>query len=118
MSYLRGNGKTNNRCIMKSLELNGKIVENILALLRLKDFSISELLFEIQTNLPYLYSYKTFKKCLAYLADYELISYNAQIHMYRLEDAGIDLLNLIAKEKKRSIITDSKSIPITIERGV
>jgi len=61
--------------------------------------------------------YKIFKKYLVYLADYELISYNGQRHAYHIEENGIDLLDLIDKEKKRAMIVDSKDVTITIERG-
>ena len=61
--------------------------------------------------------YKIFKKYLVYLADYELISYNRQRQVYHIEENGIDLLDLIDKEKKRAMIVDSKDVTITIERG-
>jgi len=93
-----------NKCIIKSPKLKTVIVENILILLYLKDFTISELLFEFQKRLPYSYSSscKLFKKYLVYLADYELISYNGQRKTYVIEDNGLDLLNWISKEKKET----------------
>ena len=42
--------------------------------------------------------YKDIKKYLLYLADYELISYNGQIHAYQIKDNGIDLLSYVKKE--------------------
>jgi len=42
-----------NKCIIKSPKLKTVIVENILILLYLKDFTISELLFEFQKRLSY-----------------------------------------------------------------
>jgi|SRR6476659_8733996 predicted transcriptional regulator len=107
----------NNHLLIKSPKLKGEIVENILMLLYLKDYSISDLLYHIKKKLPYLSSYQIFKKYLVYLADYELISYNGQRHAYHIEENGIDLLDLIDKEKKRAMIVDSKDVTITIERG-
>jgi hypothetical protein len=109
-----------NNFIIKSPKLKSIIVENILILLYLKDFTISELLSEFQKRLPYSSSSssscKLFKKYLVYLADYELISYNGQRKTYFIEDNGLDLLNWISKEKKR-LLADSEDITITIERG-
>jgi len=109
--------KDNNYFIIKSPKLKSVIVENILSLLYLKDFIISELLFELERRLPCLSSYKSLKKYLVYLVDYELISYNGQRQVYIIEDNGLDLLNWINIEKKRSM-ADSEDITITIERGV
>ena len=108
-----------NNFIIKSPKLKSIVVENILILLYLKDFTISELLSEFKKRLPYSSSSscKLFKKYLVYLADYELISYNGQRHAYHIEENGIDLLDLIDKEKKRAMIVDSKDVTITIERG-
>ena len=111
-----------NNFIIKSPKLKSIIVENILKLLYLKDFTISELLSEFQKRLPYSSSSssssscKLFKKYLVYLADYELISYNGQRKTYFIEDNGLDLLNWISKEKKR-LMANSEDITITIERG-
>ena len=69
------NNTNNNSINKKSPRLKGDIVENIILLLRLKEYSVSDLLFEIKRKLP-LTSYNTLKKYLIYLADYELISYN------------------------------------------
>ena len=67
-----------NKSIMKSPKLKTVIVENILVLLYLKDFTISELLFELQRRLLHYSSFsnKSLKKYLVYLVDYDLISYN------------------------------------------
>jgi hypothetical protein len=107
-----------NNFIIKSPKLKSIVVENILILLYLKDFTISELLSEFKKRLPYSSSSscKLFKKYLVYLADYELISYNGQRKTYFIEDNDHDLLNWISKEKKR-LMTDSEDITITIERG-
>ena len=111
-----------NNFIIKSPKLKSIVVENILILLYLKDFTISELLSEFQKRLPYSSSSssssscKLFKKYLVYLADYELISYNGQRKTYFIEDNGLDLLNWISIEKKR-LMADSEDITITIERG-
>jgi len=93
-----------NNFIIKSPKLKSIVVENILILLYLKDFTISELLSEFQKRLPYSSSSscKLFKKYLVYLADYELISYNGQRKTYFIEDNGLDLLNWISKEKKET----------------
>lgn len=87
---------TNNNSIKRSPRLKGEIVENIILLLRLKEYSVSDLLFEIKRKLP-LTSYNTLKKYLIYLADYELISYNGQRKVYLIECNGLDLLYWINK---------------------
>lgn len=88
---------TNNNSInKKSPRLKGEIVENIILLLRLREYSVSDLLFEIKRKLP-LTSYNTLKKYLIYLADYELISYNGQRKVYLIECNGLDLLYWINK---------------------
>lgn len=110
--------KENNKCIIKSPKLNGAIIENVLMSLYIKDLAISDLLSEIKKRLPYLSSYNIFKKYFVYLADYELISYNGQIHAYHIEDNGIVLLSYIDKEKKRAKIEDIDDLLITIEREV
>ena len=88
---------TNNNSInKKSPRLKGEIVENIILLLRLKEYSVSDLFFEIKRKLP-LTSYNTLRKYLIYLADYELISYNGQRKVYLIECNGLDLLYWINK---------------------
>src|SRR3954454_24435078 len=105
----------NNNFIIKSPKLKSVIVENVLIMLYLKDFAISELLSELQRRLP-LFSYKSLRKYLVYLVDYELILYDGQRQVYTIEYNGLDLLNWISKEKKK-LLFDSKEITITIERG-
>lgn len=112
------NKYNNNSFVIRSPKLKGLIVENILLLLYLKEYSISDLLSDIKKTLPFFSSYKIFKKYLVYLADYELISYNAQRHSYQIENNGIDLLKLIEEEKKRSMLEDSQDMTITIEREI
>jgi hypothetical protein len=92
------NNTNNNSFNKRSLKLKGEIVENILLLLRLKEYSVSDLLFEIKRKSP-LTSYKTLKNYLVYLTDYELISYNGQRKVYLIECNGVDLLYWINKEK-------------------
>src|SRR3954452_8468398 len=101
----------NNKCIIKSPKLKSIIVENILILLYLKDFSISELLFELQRRLHYLpsSSCKSHKKYFVYLVDYELILYDGQRQVYTIGDNGLDLLNWISREKER-LLADSENI--------
>jgi len=108
-----------NKSTMKSPKLKTVIVENILVLLYLKDFTISELLFELQRRLLHYSSFsnKSLKKYLVYLVDYDLISYNGQIQVYTIEHNGLDILKWISKEKKR-LLTNSEDITITMERGV
>ena len=108
-----------NKCIIKSPKLKTTVVENILILLYLKDFTISELLFELQRRLWYYssFSYKSLKKYLVYLVDYELISYNGQRQVYSIKDDGFDILIWISREKKR-LMVDSEDITITIERRI
>jgi DNA-binding transcriptional regulator GbsR (MarR family) len=111
-----------NKCIIKLPKLKTIIVENILSLLYLKDFTISELLVELQRRLPYssssfsCSSYKLLKKYLVYLVDCELISYDGQRQVYTIEDNGYDILIWISKEKKR-LMAEGEDIIITIERG-
>jgi len=99
LSSLNGIKKPNNNgnnFIIKSPKLMSIIVENILKLLYLRDFTISELLVELQKRWPYSSSSsscKLFKKYLVYLADNELISYNGQRKTYFIEGNGLDLLN-------------------------
>ena len=104
----------NNNFIKKSPKLKREIVENILALLYLKDFTISELLSELQRRLP-LFSYKSLRKYLVYFVDYELILYDGQRQAYTIEYNGLDLLNWISKEKKK-LLFDTEEITITIEK--
>src|SRR3954462_10899717 len=96
----------NNNFIKKSPKLKREIVKNILILLYLKDFAISELLSELQRRLP-LFSNKSLRKYLVYLVDYELILYDGQRQVYTIEYNGLDLLNWISKEKKK-LLFDSK----------
>jgi len=102
---------------LKSPRLRGEVVENILLSLLLHHrpkMSVSELLFETNRKLP-LVSNRIIKKYLVYLADYEQISYNGQIHSFQIEDNGINLLYWIVKEKERLMISDSNDLTITIE---
>ena len=107
--------ENNNNSIIKSPKLMVAIVDNTLVLLRLKDYSVSELLFEIKRR-SHLLSYKILKKYLVYLVDYELISYNGQRHVYQIEDNGLNLLDWINKEKDKMKMKDSDNLLITIER--
>jgi hypothetical protein len=100
MSFLNATKKTiDNDFIIKSPKLNGAIVENILLLLCIKELSICDLLFEIQRRLPSS-SFRKLQKHLVYLADYELISYSGQRHVYWIEDNGLELLDIINREKE------------------
>jgi len=112
------NNYNKNHFIIKSTKLKSVIVENVLELLYLKDFTISELLSDLQRRLSYhqSFSYKLFKKYLIYLVDYELILYDGQRQVYTIEYYGLDLLNWISKEKKR-LSADTEDITITMERG-
>ena len=112
------NNYNKNHFIIKSPKLNCANVENILLLLHLtNELPIIELLFEIKRKLT-LTSYKTIKKYLVYMADYELISYNGQRHVYNIIENGFDLLDFINKEKERSLTADNDDLLITIERVV
>ncbi len=111
------NNSNNYNFAIKSPKLKGIIVENILLILYTNDYSIPDLLSKLKA-LPLLSSYKIFNKYLVHLTDYELISYNGQRHLYHIENNGVDLLELIDEEKKRSMIPDSKDMTITIEREV
>src|SRR3954463_9475322 len=84
----------NNNFIIKSPKLKSVIVENVLELLYKKDFTISELLFELQRRLSYpqSFSYKSLRKYLVYLVDYDLILYDGQRQVYTIEYNGLELL--------------------------
>ena len=97
----------------KSPKLKAVILEHVL-LSCINGISIGELLFEMQRTFPLL-SHKTLKKYLFYLINYELVSYNGQIKSYLTEDGGLDLLQMIDKEKKMAMV-DSEDIVITIEK--
>src|SRR4051812_46136521 len=106
-----------NNFIIKSPKLKSVIVENVLELLYKKDFTLSELLFKLQRRLHYLsFSYKSLRKYLVYLVDYELILYDGQRQVYTIEYNGLELLNWISKEKKR-LLANTEDIKITMERG-
>src|SRR3954465_9770285 len=112
------NNEYKNKFIIKLPKLKMIIVENILILLFLKDFTISELLVELQRRLPYsssspFSSCKLFKKYLVDLVDCELISYDGQRQVYTIEDNGYDILIWISKEKKR-LMAEGEDITITI----
>jgi hypothetical protein len=98
---------------LKSPKLKAAILEHVL-LSCISGISIGELLFEMQRTLPLL-SHKTLKKYLFYLINYELVSYNGQRKLYLTEDGGLDLLQMINKEKKMAMV-DSEDIVITIEK--
>ena len=97
----------------KKEKLKAAILEYVL-LSCINGISIGELLFEMQRTLPLL-SHKTLKKYLFYLINYELVSYNGQKKSYLTEDGGVDLLQMISKEKKMAMV-DSEDIVITIEK--
>lgn len=96
---------------IKSPKLKAVIVEHILKYC-VNGVSICELLCSIQSTLPL--EYKTLKKYLFYLINYELVSYDGQKQSYMTEDGGFDLLHMINKEKKMAV-ENSEDIVITIE---
>lgn len=98
---------------LRSPKLKAAILEHVL-LSCINGISIGELLLEMQRTLPLL-SHKTLKKYLFYLINYELVSYNGQRKSYLTEDGGLDLLQMINKEKKTAMV-DSEDIVITIEK--
>ena len=53
------------------------------------------------------------KNYLFYLIDFEAISYNGQKKIIKISDGGLDLLEMIDKEKKQK--KDIKDIIITFE---
>ena len=53
------------------------------------------------------------KNYLFYLIDFEAISYNGQKKIFKISDGGLDLLEMIDKEKKQK--KDTKDIIITFE---
>ncbi|HZH38868.1 MAG TPA: hypothetical protein VEX17_02265 [Bacillales bacterium] len=104
---------TTHHSSLKSPKLKAAILEHIL-LSCISGISIGELLFEMQRTLPLL-SHKTLKKYLFYLINYELVSYNGQRKLYLTEDGGLDLLQMINREKKTAMV-DSEDIVVTIEK--
>jgi hypothetical protein len=96
----------------KSPKLKAVILEPVL-LSCINGISIDEILFQIQKKLPL--SPKTLKKYLIYLINYELVSYNEPRRSYLTEDRELDLLQMINKEKKMTMV-DSEDIVITIEK--
>ena len=57
--------------------------------------------------------YAIIKIYLFYLIDFEAISYNGQKKIFKISDGGLDLLEMIDKEKKQK--KDIKDIIITFE---
>jgi predicted transcriptional regulator len=108
MSSINNN---NNSKSIKSPKLQGEIVESIL-IYCINGISICELSYEIQKVIPL--PYKTLKKYLFYLINYELLSYDGQDQIYTTEDGGLDLLDRIGEEK-RMTMTNTKDIVITLE---
>jgi len=53
------------------------------------------------------------KNYLFYLIDFEAISNNGQKKIFKISDGGLDLLEMIDKEKKQK--KDTKDIIITFE---
>jgi hypothetical protein len=102
---------TNRNNNIKSPKLQAFIIEFIL-LLYINGVSVCELSFEMQTRLPF--PYKTLKKYLFYLVNYELLSYDGQKQVYVTEEGGFDLLDKIDREKKIAKV-NSYDIVITIE---
>jgi hypothetical protein len=102
---------TNSNNDIKSPKLQGFIVEYIL-LSCINGVSICEISFEMQRILPF--PYKTLKKYLFYLVNYELLLYDGQKQVYVTEDGGFDLLDKINREKKMAKV-NSYDIVITTE---
>lgn len=95
----------------KSPELKASIIEPIL-LSCLNNSSFNLLLIIIQK----IFRFSSFelKNYLFYMIEYGVISYNGQRQEFKIERGGIDLLNIIKKEKtiEKSNIND---ITITFE---
>ena len=103
------------KTIIKSPKLQGSIIETILRLLAFKELSIFELTFAIQAKMPL--PYRTLKKYLVYLIEYDLVSYSGKTQLYSIECGGYDLLDKIIIEKKIAMI-DNEDILITIEKDL
>ncbi len=103
------------KTVVKSPKLQGSIIETILRLLTFKELSIFDLTFEIQEKMPL--PYRTLKKYLVYLIEYDLISYSGKTQFYSIEYGGYDLLDKIISEKKIAII-NNEDILITIEKDL
>ena len=95
----------------RSPKLKASILEPIL-LYCINGISIYELPIEIHRLLPL--SCKILKKYLFYLISCDLISYDGQRQIYVTEDGGLDLLNKIHQEKRKTLVTN-EDITITLE---
>ncbi len=101
----------NNSNNERSPKLKAAITEPIL-LPCIKGIPICELSCEIQRMTPL--PYKAPKKYLFYLINYELLSYDGQGQVYITEDEGFNLLYVINKEKKMTMV-NGEDIVIIIE---
>ncbi|HXT84775.1 MAG TPA: hypothetical protein VN704_10690 [Verrucomicrobiae bacterium] len=103
------------KTVIKSPKLQGSIIENILQLLTIKELTIFELSFVIQEKISL--PYRTLKKYLVHLIEYDLISYSGTTKSYSIEDGGYDLLDKIKIEQKLAMI-DNEEFLITIEKDL
>lgn len=97
---------------LKSLLLEGKVVESILDSC-MKEASIVELICIIQGGVLPI-PYNTLKKYLFYLIEYDLISYSGQKQVFIITNYGWDLLYMIRIEKA---LIQSQCIDLMISLG-
>lgn len=102
-------------CNPRSPKLQAVIVEYTLQLLRVKQYTVNDLFNEIESTTHL--SHNRLGKHLVYLIEYELITYNGQRKLLRIEEDGIILLDKINKEKEMQMI-DSEDLTITIEKDM
>jgi len=95
----------------KSPKLRAVVVESILTSC-VNGVSICKLSLKIQRISPL--PHRDLKRCLFYLINYELVSYDGQRQLFITEEGGLDLLHMINKEKKITM-ANSEDIVITIE---
>jgi hypothetical protein len=96
---------------IKSPELQASIIEPTL-LCCLCSVSFNFLLLTIQKI--FQISYYDLKNYLFYLIEYGVVSYNGQKQVYKIEKGGLDLLNIMKKEKTQRKVS-IKDIIITFE---
>lgn len=95
----------------KSPELQASILEPIL-LCCLYSVSFNSILLTIQKILQV--SFYDLKNYLFYMVEYGVVSYDGQRQAYRIEKGGLDLLNLLKKERNQRKVS-IKDITITFE---
>lgn len=95
----------------KSPELKASIIESILLCC---SYNTTFNLLVITVQKTFRISYHELKNYLFYMIEYGVISYNGQKQEYKIEEGGLDLLNVIKKEKNQGK-DNINNITITFE---